>query len=147
MYIYRCMEHICYLYFGLWLHALVTYIVEMSMSWKCSSQLSWAATSLNCSVVLIRPRSRLNSAGKVMIQYLNTRCYAALKLVWHDEPACHFIICTLLILSNHQMTFVTFCPMLTYIAACLHQQHYGSINPLPKSHQCDSKTNGINSIK
>ncbi len=51
---------------------LVSYIVEMSRSLKCSSQPRWAATSLNSSVIWIRPKSRLNSAGNVTIQYLNT---------------------------------------------------------------------------
>lgn len=63
---------------------LVSYMVEMSMSLKCSSQPSWAATSLNSSVILIRPKSRLNSAGNVTIQYLNTHTdIYYLAAIWH----------------------------------------------------------------
>lgn len=54
---------------------LVAYMAEMSMSLKCSSQPSWAAASLNSSVIWISPKSRLNSAGKVTIQNLHVHIH------------------------------------------------------------------------
>lgn len=47
-----------------------SYMLDMSMRLTCFSYPSWLATSRNSSVIWIKPRSKLNSAGNFRIQYL-----------------------------------------------------------------------------
>lgn len=47
-----------------------SYMLDMSMRLMCFSYPSWLAASRNSSVIRIKPRSKLNSAGNFRIQYL-----------------------------------------------------------------------------
>jgi len=55
-------------------------MLDMSMRLVCFSYPSWLATSRNSSVIRIKPRSKLNSAGNFTIQYLKD-----IKYVWQPE--------------------------------------------------------------
>lgn len=57
-----------------------SYMLDMSMRLTCFSYPSWLATSRNSSVMRIKPRSKLNSAGNFRIQYLK-----GIKYVWQLE--------------------------------------------------------------
>lgn len=57
-----------------------SYMLDMSMRLVCFSFPSWLATSRNSSVIRIKPRSKLNSAGNFTIQYLKDTQY-----VWQPE--------------------------------------------------------------
>lgn len=52
-----------------------SYMLDMSMRLMCFSYPSWLATSRNSSVIRIKPRSKLNSAGNFRIQYLKGSIY------------------------------------------------------------------------
>lgn len=52
-----------------------SYMLDMSMRLTCFSYPSWLATSRNSSVMRIKPRSKLNSAGNFRIQYLKGITY------------------------------------------------------------------------
>lgn len=47
-----------------------SYMLDISMRLMCFSYPSWLAASRNSSVIRIKPRSKLNSAGNFRIQYL-----------------------------------------------------------------------------
>lgn len=57
-----------------------SYMLDMSMRLTCFSYPSWLATSRNSSVIRIKPRSKLNSAGNFRIQYLK-----GIKYFWQLE--------------------------------------------------------------
>lgn len=57
-----------------------SYMLDMSMRLVCFSYPSWLATSRNSSVIRIKPRSKLNSAGNFTIQYLKD-----IKYFWQPE--------------------------------------------------------------
>lgn len=57
-----------------------SYMLDMSMRLMCFSYPSWLATSRNSSVIRIKPRSKLNSAGNLRIQYLK-----GIKYFWRWE--------------------------------------------------------------